>query len=165
MVNVRHNRCGHSGCTTHPSYGAAGTKKGELCAEHRRDDMVYLKRNGHGTAGGTTSGRGQVGSTRGSIQRRVGAGKKSMDGVHTAADRSGGRSTADKRRPEANADVSVPPLPAASATATRGERWARAAKKETASQTVDAAVKAEVTTSCTVDPSREEEGAQEPCSM
>ena len=48
MVNVCKKRCGHSGCTTRPSYGNVGGKA-ELCAKHADEDMVDArkKRCGH----------------------------------------------------------------------------------------------------------------------
>lgn len=44
MVNHRHQKkCSHQGCTKKiPSFGAAGSKKRELCAGHTKDGMVNV---------------------------------------------------------------------------------------------------------------------------
>lgn len=50
MVNVRHKRCGLSGCSKYPSYGKAGGKA-QLCAENAEKDMVNVRHNKCGLSG------------------------------------------------------------------------------------------------------------------
>ena len=40
MANVISKRCPHPNCSKAPSYGTAGSKKAEICAEHPWGGMV-----------------------------------------------------------------------------------------------------------------------------
>lgn len=42
MVDVRAYTCGHKGCSTIPSYGAAGSREREFCAQHARPGMTNV---------------------------------------------------------------------------------------------------------------------------
>ncbi len=42
MVDVRSKRCSHPNCSKRPSYGMAGSKKADMCAEHALDGMVNV---------------------------------------------------------------------------------------------------------------------------
>jgi EsV-1-7 cysteine-rich motif len=42
MIDVRHKPCIAEGCTKEPSYGFKGKKSRIYCAEHKKDDMVYV---------------------------------------------------------------------------------------------------------------------------
>lgn len=41
-MDVYNKRCGYPGCTKGPSYGVAGTKKREFCAQHATEGMVNV---------------------------------------------------------------------------------------------------------------------------
>lgn len=49
MINVISKRCDFQGCSKHPSYGVAGSKKAEFCVAHAQEGMVDVcsKRCGH----------------------------------------------------------------------------------------------------------------------
>ncbi|CAM9646995.1 unnamed protein product, partial [Sphacelaria rigidula] len=42
MVKKEQKGCGNEGCPKHPSYGVAGSRKAEFCADHVRVEMVNV---------------------------------------------------------------------------------------------------------------------------
>ncbi|CAM9749683.1 unnamed protein product [Sphacelaria rigidula] len=65
MVNVMHKKCGYEGCSTHPSYGVAGSKRAEFCSKHARAEMVNVVQQKCGYEGcSTRPSYGVAGSNR-----------------------------------------------------------------------------------------------------
>ena len=44
IVNVRHEKCNHTGCTKHPSCSTAASRKRVFCATHAEDGTVSVSR-------------------------------------------------------------------------------------------------------------------------
>ena len=64
MVNVKSRKCKIQGCVTAPSFGLAGTKTAEYCAQHAPDEMVDIKSRKCRTQGcGKGPSFGVVGTT------------------------------------------------------------------------------------------------------
>ena len=40
MIDVVRKRCVYNGCTKHPSYGVAGSRKAAYCSQHALDGMI-----------------------------------------------------------------------------------------------------------------------------
>ena len=49
MENIVSKRCGHEGCTKHPSFGMPGDRTATRCAAHKLEGMenIKSKRCGH----------------------------------------------------------------------------------------------------------------------
>ncbi|CAM9897347.1 unnamed protein product, partial [Ascophyllum nodosum] len=63
MANVKNRVCKTRGCCNRPSFGVAGTKTAEYCAQHAPDGMVDIRSGTYRTEGcGKVSLRGVAGT-------------------------------------------------------------------------------------------------------
>lgn len=67
MIDLTNNKCAHQGCTKVPSFGVAGSKKGELCSGHAQQGMssTYMRKRARncgnkGAVSGKIRSRGRV---------------------------------------------------------------------------------------------------------
>lgn len=83
MTDVANKKCSRNGYTKRASYGAAaGGRRRMYCAQHAKDDMTYLEKQGQISREERGGGeRGRVGSTAGGSARRGGVGEKRRGGT------------------------------------------------------------------------------------
>jgi hypothetical protein len=43
MIDIKHKRCIHDGCTTHPSYNLSTETKALYCKKHKKENMIDIK--------------------------------------------------------------------------------------------------------------------------
>lgn len=154
VCSVCSKRCGRSGCTKWPSYGAPRSGLRETFVEHATDDMV--SRTKRRRVGGERGGGGSA--SGGSTGRRVGSGIKRSGGT-VRSGQAGGSSLSHgngsgSKRSRVTADVSATPSsrpvgssapPSAAVPVPVGERVVTAATHTVGPHDV---VKAEVAMSC-----------------
>jgi hypothetical protein len=44
MVDVKHRRCEHQGCSKESAFDVEGSRIGRFCAQHKLDGMVNMRK-------------------------------------------------------------------------------------------------------------------------